>query len=102
MINNSMQGASLVASILGGSAPGLGAALDSDVIIEPTRGPLIPGFAAVKEAAKSAGAYGCTISGAGPTVCAVVPDPDAGAAIGEAMAAAFRSAGQLDINTIQA
>lgn len=31
-------------------------ALDSDAIVEPVRGPLIPGFAAVKEAARAAGA----------------------------------------------
>ncbi|KAK9865182.1 hypothetical protein WJX84_002731 [Apatococcus fuscideae] len=46
-----------------------------DVIVEPVRGPLIPGFAEVKAAAKAAGAYGCTISGAGPTCVAVVSDP---------------------------
>ncbi len=33
--------------------------LDSDAIVEPVRGPLIPGFAAVKEAAHAAGALGC-------------------------------------------
>lgn len=31
-------------------------ALDSDAIVEPVRGPLIPGFAAVKDAARAAGA----------------------------------------------
>eukprot|EP00951_Prasinocladus_malaysianus_P037455 scaffold402639_cov40-Prasinocladus_malaysianus.AAC.1 len=89
MINNSMQGGALVASILRGDAEGLGKALDSDWIIEPTRGPLIPGFMAVKEAAKAAGAFGCTISGAGPTCVAVVSDPDMGhklAALSHALA----------------
>jgi homoserine kinase len=101
MINNSLQGGSLVASILTGNVPKLGEALDSDTIIEPTRGPLIPGFAAVKEAAKTAGAYGCTISGAGPTCVAVVSDPDMGAVVGEAMGAAFTKYGKLNVNTIQ-
>jgi hypothetical protein len=55
MINNSCQGGSLVAAILTGDAALLGAALDSDVIIEPVRAPLIPGMPAVKEAAKKAG-----------------------------------------------
>jgi homoserine kinase len=41
-----------------------------DVIIEPQRQSLIPGFQAVKEAARAAGALGCSISGAGPTVFA--------------------------------
>ena len=44
-----------VAGILQGSAMLTGRALDSDCIIEPVRGPLIPGFAAVKRAAKAAG-----------------------------------------------
>ena len=45
-----------VAGILGGSAELTGRALDSDCLVEPVRGPLIPGFAAVKEAARAAGA----------------------------------------------
>jgi homoserine kinase len=41
-----------------------------DVIIEPQRSTLIPGFKAVKQAAMGNGALGCSISGAGPTVFA--------------------------------
>jgi homoserine kinase len=41
-----------------------------DVIIEPQRQQLIPGFMDVKRAAMSAGALGCSISGAGPAVFA--------------------------------
>ena len=41
-----------------------------DVVIEPQRQALIPGFAAVKQAALAAGALGGSISGAGPTVFA--------------------------------
>lgn len=44
-----------VAGILNGDPQLLGQALDSDVIVEPVRGPLIPGLLAVKEAAKAAG-----------------------------------------------
>ena len=44
-----------MAGILQGSAMLTGIALDSDCIIEPVRGPLIPGFAAVKRAARAAG-----------------------------------------------
>lgn len=40
------------------------------------RGPLIPGMMAVKAAAKAAGAYGCTISGAGPTAVAITDNPE--------------------------
>lgn len=39
-----------------------------DVIVEPARAHLIPGFAAVKKNALKAGALGVTISGAGPSV----------------------------------
>jgi homoserine kinase len=42
----------------------------NDVIIEPQRHTLIPGFKAVQRGAMSAGALGCSISGAGPTVFA--------------------------------
>lgn len=48
-----------------------------DVIIEPQRQVLIPGFADVKQAALAAGALGGSISGAGPTVFAWVDAADA-------------------------
>jgi homoserine kinase len=41
-----------------------------DVVIEPQRAALIPGFSDVRRAALSAGALGCSISGAGPTTFA--------------------------------
>lgn len=41
-----------------------------DVMIEPQRAKLIPGFAQVKQAALAGGALGCSISGAGPSVFA--------------------------------
>jgi homoserine kinase len=41
-----------------------------DVVIEPQRAALIPGFGDVRRAALSAGALGCSISGAGPTMFA--------------------------------
>ena len=41
-----------------------------DVIVEPARQYMIPGFAKVKENALKAGALGVTISGAGPSVIA--------------------------------
>lgn len=41
-----------------------------DRLVEPRRAPLIPGFAAVRDAALAAGAIGASISGAGPSVFA--------------------------------
>ncbi len=48
-----------------------------DVIIEPQRSQLIPGFEAVKQAALANGALGCSISGAGPTIFAWCEERDA-------------------------
>lgn len=99
VIHNCSMGASLVAGIATGDAALIGRSLDSDVIVEPVRGPLIPGFLAVKEAAKAAGAFGCTISGAGPTAVAIVRDQDLGHRVKEAMVAAFKKHGDLEVNS---
>jgi len=48
-----------------------------DVVIEPQRQVLIPGFADVKQAALAANALGASISGAGPTVFAWADVADA-------------------------
>jgi len=48
-----------------------------DVVIEPQRQVLIPGFVDVKQAALAAGALGASISGAGPTVFAWCDEADA-------------------------
>jgi len=63
-----------------------------DVVIEPQRRVLIPGFDQVKQAAKNHGALGCSISGAGPSVFAWCEAPEA-EAIRAAMVAAFARAG---------
>lgn len=59
-----------------------------DVVIEPQRRVLIPGFDAVKQGARQAGALGCSISGAGPTVFAWCEEQDA-MAVRDAMVAGF-------------
>jgi homoserine kinase len=98
-VRNGAWGASLVAGILNGDAAALGAGLGADCIVEPVRGPLIPGFMAVKEAAGAAGAFGCTISGAGPTAVAVVGDPETAERVKAAMVAAFVRHGGLEVNS---
>ncbi|QUC64545.1 homoserine kinase [Nitrosopumilus sp. K4] len=50
--------------------PGLIGSSIKDVIVEPARKHMIPGFSRVKENALKAGAEGVTISGAGPSVIA--------------------------------
>ena len=59
-----------------------------DVVIEPQRQALIPGFQEVRRAALGAGALGCSISGAGPTMFAWSPSGSAGAVL-EAMSQEF-------------
>ncbi|MCC6411553.1 MAG: homoserine kinase [Saprospiraceae bacterium] len=66
----------------------LGRCLRDDVV-EPQRAGLIPGFYDVKEAAMTAGALGCSISGAGPSVFALSTRETTAQQIGEAMMAAF-------------
>ncbi|NEQ47064.1 MAG: homoserine kinase [Leptolyngbya sp. SIOISBB] len=63
-----------------------------DRIHEPYRKSLIPGYDAVTQAALAAGAYGVTISGAGPTLLAL-GSADQAAAIATAMTTAWQQAG---------
>ncbi|MDC0186728.1 homoserine kinase [Candidatus Nitrosopelagicus sp.] len=71
-----------------------------DVIVEPARKKLIPGFDKVKKNALDAGADACTISGAGPSVIAFLDEHPNGSdrepvntkRIGEAMKKGFKSA----------
>ena len=96
-VANAAAGGALVAAIAAGDTAALGEALGADALVEPVRGPLIPGFAAVKRAAADAGALGCTISGAGPTCVAVVADAAAGERVAAAMGAAFEGEGGLAV-----
>lgn len=64
-----------------------------DHVIEEFRGPLIPGFGAVKNAALDAGALGCSISGAGPSLFALSDSLPAARTIGESMKKAFKKEG---------
>jgi homoserine kinase len=61
--------ASLVAGLLKKDYELIGRSLQ-DVIVEPIRSILIPGFNEIKKAALSAGALGCSISGSGPSIFA--------------------------------
>ncbi|MCL5036841.1 MAG: homoserine kinase [Chloroflexi bacterium] len=64
-----------------------------DRVAEPVRAGLIPGFYDVKLAAVQNGAMGCSISGAGPSVFAIVKDEKTGKKAGKAMVMAFSKAG---------
>ena len=67
----------------------MGQGIIFDDIIEPKRASLIPNFYRVKQAAMDAGAYGCSISGAGPTVFAISDADSDVRSIGKSMAEAF-------------
>ncbi|WP_290888520.1 homoserine kinase [Arenimonas sp.] len=64
-----------------------------DALVEPRRAPLVPGFAAVKQAAMDAGAMGASLSGAGPSVFAWCEDAATASRAMGAMRAAFAVAG---------
>jgi homoserine kinase len=63
-----------------------------DVVIEPQRQALIPGFREVRRSAMQAGALGCSISGAGPSMFAWA-DAQRAPAVRDAMRAAFARGG---------
>jgi len=63
-----------------------------DVIVEPARKHLIPGFTKVKSNALKAGALGVTISGAGPSIIAFTKKSDNLKKIAKSMKDGFRSA----------
>ncbi len=64
-----------------------------DVLVEPRRAHLIPGFADVKKAAMDAGALGASISGGGPSVFAWFQGRVTAEASTGAMQSAFAKAG---------
>ena len=62
-----------------------------DVVIEPQRAQLIPHFYEVKKAALAAGALGCSISGAGPSIFALSQGEETAERVAQAMAQAFHN-----------
>lgn len=64
-----------------------------DVLVEPRRASLVPGFAQVKTAAMECDAIGASLSGAGPSVFAWFASEAAARAAAPAMQAAFAGAG---------
>ena len=82
--------ASMVAELAGESDAHFFSRCIEDVIVEPARKKMIPGFDKVKKNAISANAIRCTISGAGPSVIAFCDGDEK--EIGEAMRKGFKSA----------
>jgi homoserine kinase len=63
-----------------------------DYVAEPKRAQLVPGLAVVKGAARDAGALGCSLSGAGPSIFALCASVDRADPVGQAMRDAYRGA----------
>jgi homoserine kinase len=63
-----------------------------DTIAEPRRAALVPGLAAIKQAAADAGALGCSLSGSGPSLFALCRDARSAERVAAAMSIAVRSA----------
>jgi homoserine kinase len=86
------QVAAIVAAAHSGDLALFGRAID-DRIAEPARAPLLEGFAEAKRAAMASGALGCSISGSGPTVFAIVSGEIEGSRVAEAMCLAYANRG---------
>lgn len=80
--------AAVVIAFATGDANLLRRALD-DGYAEPHRAPLIPRFPFVKQAAMTNGAFGCSMSGSGPTLFAIVGDEPGAHRCADAMQEAF-------------
>ncbi len=76
----------LIAAFSSGDGPLARRALD-DLYAEPRRAPMIPNFFKVKHAALESGAFGCSISGSGPSIFAIVDDRTSAACLAAMRAA---------------
>ena len=70
-----------------------------DVVAEPLRSKLIPGFDVVKNAAMVAGALGCSISGSGPSIFALCKGKEIAEKVANGMKKSYSSTGiEFDIH----
>lgn len=84
--------AGLVAGLLTSDFDLIGRSLQ-DVVAEPVRALLIPGFHSIQQKAKAAGALGCGISGSGPSLFALSRGREAADAVGHTIQTEFANAG---------
>lgn len=89
--------AGLVAGLINNDHGLIGRSLE-DVIIEPVRSILIPGFDEIKSGCKEAGALGGGISGSGPSVFMLSENEKIAKAVEEVMANVYNRIG-VDFNT---
>ncbi len=92
LVAQSGNAAGLIAGLLQGDVSLIGRSLE-DVVAEPIRATLIPGFYEIKSAALKEGSLGCSISGSGPSLFALAQDKRHAERVGLAMMHACRKGG---------
>lgn len=92
MVRQTGNAAGLIAGLMQGDLTLVAHSL-TDVIAEPIRSQLIPGFYAIKQAALAAGALGCSISGSGPAIFAISSSEEKAKNVGKHMYEICRSQG---------
>lgn len=91
-VEQSANASSLIAALFSNDLELLSRSL-VDVLAEPARAALIPGFSHVRRAALESGALGCGISGSGPSIFALTDSGEKCASLGKAMKEVFDRAG---------
>jgi len=83
-VNQLGNAAAMVSGLMRGDMDVVGRAME-DLIAEPVRAKLIPGYDKIRQAALDAGAIGCHISGSGPSMFAFSEEEETAMRIGRAM-----------------
>ena len=91
VVHNVSNASTIVAGFMSKDIEMIAKGID-DVIVEPARKHLIPGYDEVKRKAIKAGALAVTISGAGPSIISFLNSNKDGKEVAEAMAAGFKQA----------
>lgn len=92
MVEQTGNAAGLIAGLLQSDVALIARSLE-DVVIEPQRASLVPGFYDIKRVAGEAGALGCSLSGSGPSVFAITITRWEAENAAEAMKQAAKDAG---------
>jgi homoserine kinase len=91
VVHNVSNASTIVAGFMSKDIEMIAKGID-DVIVEPARKHLIPGYDEVKRKAIKAGALAVTISGAGPSIISFLKSNKNGKEVADAMAAGFKQA----------
>ncbi len=67
----------MIAAVINGNLPLAGKLMQQDRFHEAYREKLVPHLSTIRQICEEEGGYGCFLSGAGPTVLAIVPEDKA-------------------------